>query len=109
MNNLERKYADELWIRYLAKEIIAYKFESLKFRLADKTWYTPDFVVFYKDWIEIVEIKGFLREDANVKFKVCAELYPQFIWKMIKWVRGKGWVVMKEIKKENEIIIEEIK
>lgn len=110
MNKLEKKYADELWMRYLAKEIITYKFESIKFRLAEKTWYTPDFVVFCKDRIEIVEIKGFLREDANVKFKVCAELYPQFVWKMLKWDKMKGWVAMKEIKKESEIIVyEEVK
>lgn len=58
-------------------------YESVKFRLADRTWYTPDFVVFLDDGNDqVYEVKGSWKaphqEDSRVKLKVAAELYPQF-------------------------------
>lgn len=42
--------------------------------------------------VEFHEVKGFMRDDARVKFKVAAALYPWFEWVLV--VRdGKGWEV----------------
>lgn len=81
MNKTEQAYAQLLFKRKAAGEIVWYKFEGIKFRLADNTFYTPDFAVMLPDGtIEIHEVKGEWRDDAKVKIKVAAELYPfQFI------------------------------
>ena len=88
MNGLERDYAMELGARRRAGEIEAFWFESFKIRLADKTWFTPDFLVLTKEgFLEFHETKGFLMDDANVKIKVAAEHWP-FKFIMIRKVKG---------------------
>jgi len=77
MNNLEFKYSAKLERMKQAGEILWYSFESMKFRLADKTFYTPDFMVLLKNGqLEAHEVKGFWEDDARVKIKVAAEVYP---------------------------------
>lgn len=99
-NKWEAEYEIELKARLHSSEIIWYGFEAITLRLADRTTYTPDFVVMYPDRsIEVVEIKGFLREDANVKFKVAAELFP-FVFLMLrkkKVSEGGGWEYMRSL------------
>ena len=53
--------------------------------------YTPDFhVVMLGGQIRCVEIKGpYIREDSVIKFKMAAELFPDFEWQMIQ-IRGDG-------------------
>ena len=94
MNTLESRYAREvLEVRKLAGEIESWKFEALKFRLADSTFYTPDFMVHFKDHIEMHETKGLWREDARVKIKVAAEMFPMFRFIAVQWHRkSKAWV-----------------
>jgi hypothetical protein len=90
MNKLEAAYADHLARKLRKGEVLEYKFESLKFRLADKTYYTPDFLVIMADGIvEIHEVKGFWMDDARVKIKVAAEQFP-FVFRAVKRFRG-GW------------------
>ena len=81
MNKTEARYSAHLEMLRSANEIAWYKYEALKFRLADKTFYTPDFVVMLPDGvIEIHEVKGYWEDDARVKIKVAAETFPfQFI------------------------------
>ena len=43
MNNLEKRYADHLRTLQLAGEIHSYAFERHNLKLADKTYYKPDF------------------------------------------------------------------
>jgi hypothetical protein len=77
MNKTESAYDQYLWARFFAKEIAWHKFEALKFRLADNTFYTPDFAVLTAEgFIEMHEVKGFWQDDARVKIKVAASLYP---------------------------------
>jgi len=90
MNKTEAAYADYLQKRLMGGEIIAYRFEALKLRLADKTFYTPDFIVTYQHQIECHEVKGFWRDDARVKIKVAASLYPEFAFVAVRRVKG-GW------------------
>ena len=58
-------------------EIAWYKFEGVKLRLADNTFYTPDFAVMRAGGqFECHEVKGFWRDDARAKIKIAADLYP---------------------------------
>ncbi len=81
MNKSEAAYARILEMRKSAGEVLWYKFEGLKFRLADNTFYTPDFAVMLSSGaVELHEVKGYWQDDAKVKIKVAAELYPfQFV------------------------------
>lgn len=84
MNKTEQAYAERLALLQLAGEIRSFRFEPVKFRLADRTFYTPDFMVVTADEVQFHEIKGYLPEDdANVKIKVVAEMYPEFQFQMV--------------------------
>ena len=77
MNKTERNYAGYLESRKIKGEILYYAFDSIKFRLAEKTFYTPDFVVMKASGeIEIHEVKGHWEDDARVKIKVAASMHP---------------------------------
>lgn len=77
MNRLEVAYAADLERRRLVRAIAWWAFEAIKLRLADNTFYTPDFVVMgVGGELEIHETKGFWEEDARIKIKVAAEQFP---------------------------------
>ena len=79
MNGTEASYAAQLELRKRAGQIADYRFEALTLKLAHDTRYTADFLVIKADGgIELHEVKGFLREDANVKLKTAAALFPWF-------------------------------
>lgn len=80
MNGTEQRYAQRLEARRLAGEVAAYWFEAVKFRLADKTWYAPDFLVMLADGrLELHETKGgWVEDDAIVKTKVQSEVFWLF-------------------------------
>lgn len=89
-NKTEAAYEQHLELLKRADEIVWYCFEGMKFRLADNTFYNPDFIVMRKDGqIEVHEVKGFWMDDARVKIKVVAEMYP-FRFIAVKWVK-KNW------------------
>lgn len=76
-NQLETSYANYLEARKQAGEILWYKFEGIKLRLADNCFFSPDFFVLLANGeLEAHECKGFMRDDAHVKLKVVAEEYP---------------------------------
>lgn len=77
MNKTEAAYDQHLAILQHAGEILWRKFEGLKLRLADNTFYTPDFAVMTADGVmECHEVKGFWQDDARAKIKIAADLYP---------------------------------
>jgi len=95
MNNLESKYADHLESMRQREDVLWWKFEGLKFRLADNTFYTPDFAVMLADeTLEMHETKGFMADDAAVKIKVAASLYPvRFVLiRQRAKKHGGGWI-----------------
>lgn len=93
MNKTEQAYATTLEMRRAAGEVAWFKFEGLKFRLADNTFFTGDFAVMLADGsLEIHEVKGFMLDDANVKIKVAAAMYP-FAFKVIRKGKGAQWIV----------------
>lgn len=77
MNKTEAAYAGHLEALKFNGKIQWYRFEGMKLRLADNTFYTPDFAVMAADGaIECHEVKGFWQDDARVKIKVAADQYP---------------------------------
>ena len=90
-NKTEKAYADNLEVLRLDGEIRYWRYEPVRLRLADKTWYTPDFMVINNDFeIEFHETKGFMREAARVRINVAAEIYPFFTFYLIYSKKG-GW------------------
>jgi hypothetical protein len=95
MNCLEKSYSKYLDARMERGEIIDWKFNSLKLRLADRTYLTVDFWVMLEDGtLEAHETKGFMEADAAVKLKVAAEQYWWFRFYLVKAIakkRGGGF------------------
>jgi hypothetical protein len=96
MNKTEAAYERDLRDALSLGDIQWYRFEGVKLRLADNTFYTPDFAVMARDGVmECHEVKGFWTDDARVKIKVAAEQYP-FRFRAIKAnakKNGGGWAV----------------
>lgn len=94
LNKTEAAYEAHLTLMRNAGQILWFKFEAVKLRLADNTFYTPDFAVLALDGVfELHEVKGFWEDDARVKIKVAAALFP-FRFKAIKVLakkHGGGW------------------
>jgi hypothetical protein len=90
MNRTEAAYAAMLELQKRAGFIKDYLFEAVKLRLADNTFYTPDFFVVFPDRFECHEVKGFWRDDARVKIKVAAVTYPWMRFKAVQW-KSKEW------------------
>ncbi len=92
MNRTEDYYSKHLYMLTLSGDILNYYFEAVKLRLADRTWYIPDFMVITRQGIEFHEIKGFWRDDAKVKFKVAKEMHRWAQFKVVKRIHN-AWVV----------------
>lgn len=91
MNKTENRYAAELESRRVLGEIVAWRFEPLKLRLAKRTYYEPDFlVVLPSGRLEFHEVKGFWRDDARVKIKVAADQFAMFKFLAVSW-KGGQW------------------
>lgn len=81
MNELEARYAALLEAMKGRGIVLDWSFEPITFRLAGNTRYTPDFLVQHPSGlIEFCEVKGHWREDARVKWKVVADLFPMFVF-----------------------------
>lgn len=77
MNSTEKAYAIHLESLKFSGAVEWYAFEAIKFRLADNTFYTPDFIVMMAcGALEAHEVKGHWEDDARVKIKVAAEHFP---------------------------------
>lgn len=92
MNKLEADYAAVLEFRKNTSAIRDYRFEAIKLRLANLTYYSSDFLVIAADdVVELHEVKGFWEDDARVKVKVAAEQFPWF--RFLGVTRRKGtWI-----------------
>lgn len=96
MNGLEREYAGLLELRRIRGEIARWDFQPEKLRLADRTFYEPDFRVVMPDGtIEMHETKGTWagQEHNRVKIKVAAEQHPYLFVAVMKRAKklGGGW------------------
>jgi len=101
MNSIEEEFAWMLEQRKRTGEIVDYAFEAMTFRLADRTTYTPDFVIVHLDHFELIDVKArgvaetvrskttgkvrkqqwtSKRDDAAVKMKVAADRFWWMQW-----------------------------
>lgn len=96
MNKTEEAYAKHLKEQHFFGAVAWWRFEGIKLRLADNTFYTPDFAVMASDGVlEMHEVKGHWMDDARAKIKIAADQYP-FRFKAFKVEakkRGGGWKV----------------
>lgn len=66
--------------------------QNLTVKLADDCRLTPDFAVLDRSGkLALVDVKGFQREDALIKMKVAARLFPMFTFYIVKRDGG-GWL-----------------
>ena len=85
MNATESRYAAILQLRLLAREIHAWHFEAITFKLAADLRYTPDFCVLHLDGaFELIDVKGTgpIDDKSIVKIKAAAERFYRFDWTM---------------------------
>lgn len=92
MNKLEAKYSEHLEWMLRAGDIIRWRFEPQKLRLAPKTYFDVDFMVTYPgNRIEMHEVKGHWEDDARVKIKVAAKEFPEYAFVGVMWDKQDGW------------------
>lgn len=98
MNKWEEEFARQLFERMMADEISGYMFERFRFELAHKCLYIPDFMILHPHGgFAAAEVKGFRRDDAMVKLKVAARMYPDINFSL--WTKEKGlWTVYPVVK-----------
>lgn len=89
MNKTEAAYFAHLQAR---PDVLAVVYEGCKLKLAEATFYTPDFVVVTRDGIELHEVKGFWEDDARVKWKATAEKFWWFRFVAVQKRKG-GWKI----------------
>jgi hypothetical protein len=99
MNKTERAFAEVLKAACRRMAIAQWAREPITFRLAGRTRYTPDFAVWpviheADDFrFTLIEVKGFMRDDASVKLKVAADTYYRFRWLLVRHEGRHGWDV----------------
>jgi len=92
MNKTEEAYSKVLEDQRLTGKIHHWAFESITLRLADRTTYTPDFLVIDKDGlISFIEVKGFWHQAGRIKIKVAAENHPWFEFQAVQ-LKKKEWI-----------------
>jgi hypothetical protein len=95
MNKTEAAYAQLLEAKKHTGEIIDWRFHPIRVRLADRTYYEPDFLVMTAAReLQIHETKGaFTTDKGQMKIKLCAEVLPWFrVFKCSKQKDG-SWAI----------------
>lgn len=97
MNKTEAQYAEHLECERLSGRLAWWAFEPIKLKLADSTFYTPDFALLMPNGqLVLDDVKGrkgdsyFCQEDSKLKVKVAAQAFPmvfRFVWPL----KGGGW------------------
>lgn len=93
-SKLEARYAGYLSARRHVGEIRDIRYEALQVTLAPHTTLRPDFLLDMPDrTVEIHEVKGErVWEDAWVKLKIAAVLWPWFRWYLVRRKKGE-WII----------------
>lgn len=91
-NKWEERYCEE-WLDPLTLEgqLLWFEFEPFKIELAYRCTLTVDYFSFSRNgFIFADDIKGFLRDDANVKIKVAARMFPHITFRFAA-LKGRQW------------------
>lgn len=80
MNKLEAAYHERLTRLQATGEVAWFGYEAIRIKLAPLTTWLPDFAVLLPTGeLQLHEVKGgFWMDDARVKVKLAAEMYPFF-------------------------------
>lgn len=97
MNKTETRYSQHLEERVARGEVLRWDFEPERLKVADGSWYCPDFRLLMPDGeIHFHDVKGFPEPVGRVKIKVCAEQHPMYLFfevrKQLK-KDGGGWEI----------------
>lgn len=89
LNKTERRFYDEFSKK---PETLWMGVHAFRLRLGPNTHYTPDFEILDRTGtLSIVDVKGtFTREDAQLKIKMAARLFPMFRFIKAEWGMKKG-------------------
>lgn len=99
LNKTEAAFFVHLSNTFLAGRVLT---QCVTLKLANGVRYTPDFTVTrdatngHSEPVTAVsayEVKGFMRDDAAVKLKVAASLYPWIKFHLVSKRKGGGWDV----------------
>ena len=95
MNKTEERFAKHLELDRHTGRVQWWKFEGIKLMLAKNTSLTVDFAILPEtDILTLIDVKGskaMVTDDARVKMKLAAELYP-FVFKLAyPRAKGEGW------------------
>ena len=97
MNGTEKDFAYLLEAKRRTGVISSWRFEAVTLSLGDDCRYTPDFLIVECDGeMHFAETKGFWRDDAKVKIRVAARMFPEFTFTAHRKrpkKEGGGWVV----------------
>lgn len=94
MNKLELRWSQELELERQAGTIRGWRFNEIRLKLADGSWFKCDFWVVCADGsVRMDETKGYWRESARVRIRVAARLFPEFRFRAIQWKGHAGWKV----------------
>lgn len=89
---LEADYARHLDLLKSAGEVLSYHYEAITVHYTQANTYRPDFKVVYRDGtIEIVELKGHVREDDGIKCNAAATILHPWKVVMVRQIKGQ-WV-----------------
>lgn len=92
MNKTEAAYANLLETKKRIGEVVWYEFEPMNLRIADKCFYSVDFLVMLSNGqLECHEVKGYWTDDALVKIKAAAAKFP-FRFIAVRLVKG-NWEI----------------
>jgi hypothetical protein len=100
LNKTEAAFQQYLESLHASSSILSQKITLL---IANGCRYTPDFVMKFDALVKdgeceavslwAYEVKGFMRDDAAVKLKVAASLYPWIKFHLVSKRKGGGWDV----------------
>lgn len=95
LNKTERRYLT--WLRHLGDDWVG--IQCMKFQLADKCWFMPDFIAIDKTGMRAIDVKAkwktekgpHVEDDALVKIKVASRLYGSWCRFVLAWEEEGVW------------------
>lgn len=92
LNKTERKFRDHLEFQKRGGLIRDYFVQRVTFKLGPDCHYKPDFMVIEVDsTITFVEVKGWLYDDAQAKWRIAKGMFPHFRFRMVGH-KGGEWI-----------------
>jgi hypothetical protein len=91
LNKTEKAWWQILKARHAKGELAWIGCQNIALKLGDDCRYNPDFFGIEGGQLVAWEVKGFWRDDAKVKIKTAARLFPWVQFVVVQRVKGGGW------------------